>query len=120
MHYSLRQPASDNQTGTRGSSIFSNKEWDELECDLKLSPRALQLVRGIFDDQTEEAIAYDLSISVHTVHSYLIRIYQRFGVCSREQLLVYVFGRYLERHRLPKSQPGQGKRAARPRVRVRL
>ncbi len=120
MHYSLRQPASDKQTAASGSLIFSNEEWDELGCDLRLSPRALQLVRGIFDDQTEGAIAYDLRISVHTVHSYLIRIYQRFGVFSREQLLVYVFGRYLERHRLPESQrsAGQGKRAAKPRVRL--
>ena len=120
MHYSLRQPASDKQTGTRGSSTFSSEEWDELGCDLKLSPRALQLVRGIFNDQTEVAIADDLSISAHTVHSYLIRIYQRFGVCSREELLVYVFGRYLEQHRLPKSQrsAGQGERAAKPRVRL--
>ena len=74
-----------------------------LACDLKLSPRALQLVRGIFDDQTEEAIAYDLRISADTVHSHLRRIYSRLGVYSREQLLVFIFGRYLERHRLPKS-----------------
>ncbi len=122
MHYSLRQPASDNLTGTRGSSIFSSKEWDELKCDLKLSPRALQLVRGIFDDQTEVAIASDLNISAHTVHSYFIRIYQRFGVCSREQLLVYIFGRYLEQHGLPESQrpAGQGKHTAKPRGRGRL
>ncbi len=46
MHYSLRQPASDKQTATSGSSIFSNKEWDELGCDLKLSPRALQCPFG--------------------------------------------------------------------------
>ncbi len=103
MQYSLRQPASNNQTGIRGSSIFSSNEWDELACDLKLSPRALQLVRGIFDDKTEEGIAFDLNISAHTVHSYLIRIYQRLGVCSREELLVYIFGRHLEQHRLPKS-----------------
>ncbi len=65
---------------------------------MKLSPRALQLVRGIFDDKTEEEIAQDLRISAHTVHSHLTRIYQRFGVCSRAELLVYIFGRYLERH----------------------
>ena len=117
MRYSLRPPALDTQTAASGSSIFSKKEWDELACDLKLSPRALQLVRGIFDDKTEEGIAYDLNISAHTVHSYLIRIYQRFGVCSREELLVCIFGRYLEQHRLPKSQRSarQGKRAANPR-----
>ncbi len=120
MHYSLRQPASDKQTATRDSSIFSNKEWDELGCDLRLSPRALQLVRGIFDDKTEEGIAYDLGISVHTVHSYLIRIYQKLSVCSREELLVYIFARYLEQHRPPKSQrsAGQSERAAKPRGRL--
>ncbi len=122
MRYSRRQPASDSLTGTKGSSIFSSNEWNELGCDLKLSPRILQLVRGIFDDKTEEGIAYDLRISVHTVHSYLIRIYQTLGVRSREQLLVHIFGRYLEQHRSPKSRrsAGQGKRAAKPRVRVRL
>ena len=104
MEYSLRQPALDAQTPTRGSSIFSKKEWHVLGRDLKLSPRALQLVRGIFDDQTAEAIADDMSISVHTVQSYRTRIYQRLGVCSREQLLVLIFGRYLERRRLPKSR----------------
>ncbi len=121
MHSSLRQPASDKQTAARYSSIFSKREWDELRCDLELSSRELQLVRGIFDDKTEKAIAYDLSISVHTVHSYLTRIYQRLGVCSRVELLVYIFGRYLMQHRSPKSRrsAGRGKRAAKPRVRVR-
>lgn len=120
MHYSLRQPATDNQMGARGSSIFSNKEWDELLDGLNLSSRALQLIKGIFDDKTEEGIAYDLRISVHTVHSYLIRVYQRFGISSREQLIVYVFGLYLERHRSPESQRSarHGKRAAKPRARV--
>ena len=104
MRYSLRQPASDKQTAIRDSSIFSSKEWDELGCDLNLSPRALQLVQGIFDDKTEEGIAHDLSISAHTVHSYLIRIYQRLSICSRAQLLVYIFGQYVERHKSPKSK----------------
>ncbi len=88
MEDALRQLALDTQTATRGSLILSKKEWHALGRDLKLSPRAMQLVRGIFDDQTEEAIADDLSISVHTVHSYFIRIYQKLGLCSREQLLV--------------------------------
>ncbi len=104
MEYALRQPALDKHTATRGSLILSKKEWHALGRDLTLSPRELQLVRGIFDDRTEEAIADDLSISPHTVHSYFTRIYQKLGVCSREQLLVFIFGRYLERSRLPKSR----------------
>ncbi len=104
MQDALRQHALDTQPATKGSLIFSKKEWQVLRRDLKLSPRAMQLVRGIFDDQTEEAIADDMSISVHTVHSYFTRIYQRLGVCSREQLLVFMFGRYLERRKVPKSR----------------
>lgn len=94
--------------GTKGSSIFSNKEWQELARDLKMSPRALQVVRGVFDDRTEAGIASDRRISVHTVHSYLNRIYRTFGVSSREQLLVYIVGRYLERRKLPKSWRATG------------
>ena len=94
--------------GARDSSIFSNKEWQELACDLKLSPRALQLVRGIFDDRSEAGMAFGLGISVHTVHSYLNRIYRTFGVSSRGQLLVFIVGRYLERRRLPKSRRSTG------------
>ena len=104
MEYALRQPALDALTAARGSLILSKKEWYALRRDLKLSPRALQLVRGVFDDQTEEAIADDLSISVHTVHTYFTRLYQKLGVCSREQLLVFTFGRYLQRRRSPKSR----------------
>ena len=119
MSHSLRQPASDSLTETRGSSIFLNKEWDDLGSDLNLSARALQLVQGIFDAKTEEGIADDLGISVHTVHTYLVRVYKQLSVCSREELLVYVFGRYLERHGLPESQrsAGQSERAVRPRGR---
>ncbi len=104
MEYSLTQAALDARTATKGSLILSKKEWHALGRDLKLSSRALQLVRGVFDDRTEEAIADELSISAHTVHSYFTRLYQQLGVRSREQLLVFIFGRYLEQHRLPKSR----------------
>lgn len=120
MSRSLQQPASDSLTETRGSSIFSNKEWDKLGIDLNLSPRALQLVQGIFNSKTEEGIANDLGISVHTVHTYLVRVYKQLSVRSREELLVFVFGWYLERHGLSESQraAGQSERAARPRGRL--
>ncbi len=102
------KPASDSLTESRGSSIFSNKEWEELGCDLKLSPRLLQLVQGIFDDKTEVGIAHDLRISPHTVHTYLMRLYRKLSVCSRVELVEYVFKRHLERHRLPKSRRSAG------------
>ena len=120
MEDALRQLALDTQPATKGSLIFSKNEWQVLGRDLKLSPRALQLVRGIFDAQTAEAIADDMSISVHTVHSYRARIYQRFGVCSQKELLVYIFGRYLEQHGLPKPQRSGRKRKRATKRRVRL
>ena len=49
MHYSLRQPASDKQTGTRGSSIFSSEEWDELGRDLRAALGSIDLLRRSAD-----------------------------------------------------------------------
>lgn len=82
--------SSDN--GSRGSSVFSGTQWAAIARSLSLSPRELEIVKFIFDDKSEEGIAFGLDISRHTVHSYLSRLYRKIGVNSRPQLLVHVFG----------------------------
>ena len=74
--------------------LFSNEEWDSISTSLKLCPRELQVLQGIFADQTELQIASHLGISHHTVHSYLIRIYRKLEVNSRCELLLEVFAEY--------------------------
>ena len=65
---------------TWGSKIFSEQEWAKIGRSLKLSGRELQLVRGMFDDSTDFAIADDLGISPHTVHTHCKRSYHKLGV----------------------------------------
>lgn len=50
---------------------------------------------AVFDDEKERCIGAALSISPHTVHSYLERIYLKLGVASRCALVVRVLAAYL-------------------------
>jgi len=67
-------------------------QWHGLACRLKLSPRELQIVRGVFRDKKERAIAAEYGISAHTVHTHLERLYRKLGVSSRVSLIVRICG----------------------------
>lgn len=70
--------------------VVDDQTWAELGAALGLSPRGLEITKGIFDDLPECAIAYHLGISAHTVHSHIERLYHRLQVNSRVQLVVRV------------------------------
>jgi len=78
-----------------GSSLLATGTWPSLAEALRLSPRELQVVKGVFEDHKEESIAADLGISPHTVSTYLQRIYAKLRVGSRPQLIVRVIAEYL-------------------------
>jgi DNA-binding CsgD family transcriptional regulator len=82
-------------TARTGRCIFSPRQWQGLADSLKLSDRELQSVQCIFDDQTELAIARELRISAHTVHTHLERLYRKLGVTSRCAAVVRVLGEYV-------------------------
>jgi DNA-binding CsgD family transcriptional regulator len=78
-----------------GSRIFSEQEWAKIGRSLKLSGRELQLVRGMFDDNTDFAIAADLGISPHTVHTHCKRSYRKLGVTDRAELILRVMREFI-------------------------
>lgn len=61
------------------SVILSAQAWQQLARSLRLTKREIQIVRGIFDDQTELAIAANLGISTHTVHTHVERLHRKRG-----------------------------------------
>ena len=75
-------------------SLLSTNTWLHLRAALKLSPRELQIVQRVFDDQKEETIAAELGISPHTVKTYFQRLYRKLRVCSRPQLILRVMAAY--------------------------
>src|SRR5664280_1341436 len=58
-----------------GAAMFSERAWQEIARSLKLSGQGLQIARGVFDDYTEFAIANNLNVSPHTVHTHCGRLY---------------------------------------------
>lgn len=73
-----------------GAAMFSEQAWGEIARSLKLSGRELQIVREVFDDHTESAIANHLNISLHTVHTHCERLYHKLAVTDRVKLVLRV------------------------------
>jgi ATP/maltotriose-dependent transcriptional regulator MalT len=79
----------------RDRSILADDVWRMIANSLHISHRELQIIQGIFDDRKESAIADDLTISVHTVHTHLGRLYRKLGVSTRVGLVVCILSEYL-------------------------
>jgi len=75
--------------------MLSEQAWAEIARSLTLSVRELQILRGVFDDRTEFAIAADLGISPHTVHSHVERLYKKLAVADRVELILTIVREFL-------------------------
>jgi DNA-binding CsgD family transcriptional regulator len=75
---------------------LSQLQWLRLTQVLRLSGRECDVTRLILETQSEEAIATALSISRHTVHSYLERLYRKTAVKSRTELIIKLFATYID------------------------
>ena len=78
----------------RDRSILPYDAWRVIANSLRISDRELQIIQEIFDDRKESAIAADLTISVHTVHTHLERLYRKLGVNTRVGLVVCILSEY--------------------------
>jgi len=78
-----------------GRGVFPQGDWLVLGNTLGLSPRELQIVQSVFEDEKQEAIAWRLGISPSTVNTYMQRLYAKLEVRSRPQLIVRVIAAYL-------------------------
>ena len=79
----------------RDRSILPYGAWRMIANSLHISDRELQIIQEIFDDRKESAIADDLTISVHTVHTHLERVYRKLGVSTRVGLILCILAEYL-------------------------
>ena len=74
--------------------MFTEQAWREIARSLRLSGQQIQIVKGIFDDHTEFAIAENLKVSPHTVHTHFERLYRKVGVTGRVKLALRVIAEY--------------------------
>lgn len=78
-----------------GSAMFSEHAWEAIARSLMLSGRERQIVRGIFDDDTDWGIAQGLGISLSTVHTHVERLHRKLAITNRPQLLLRVMQEFL-------------------------
>jgi DNA-binding CsgD family transcriptional regulator len=93
----LRDPPSEKDScdARLGHGVFPPGDWLLLQNILGLSPREIQIVQFVFEDEKQEAIAWRLGISPGTVNTYMQRLYAKLEVKSRPQLIVRVIAAYL-------------------------
>jgi DNA-binding NarL/FixJ family response regulator len=84
----LRRPA-------LGAAMLSGLAWREVAESLRLSRRELEIVRAMFDDRKESAIAADLGIAPRTVHTHVERLYCKLAVNDRLQLALRVMREFV-------------------------
>lgn len=73
------------------TEIFTESEWLELVNELSLSPRQAEVIKYLFVGHSDKQIAMELEISVPTVRTHLSRLFSRFDVQDRTELVLYVF-----------------------------
>ncbi len=72
------------------TEIFSESEWAILFDELSLSPRQREVIQCLFFGLSDKQIAMKLKIAITTVRIHLTRLFSRFDVHDRNELILYV------------------------------
>ena len=91
--------------GGKHRDMFSEQQWRSIRAGLHLSGREFQIVQCVFDGEQESVIARELSISAHTVHTHLERLYHKLSVRNRAELLLRIFAAYISLERGNRPDP---------------
>lgn len=78
-----------------GRDILCQNQWSAVRQRFSMSDRQLQMVMRLFDDRSEAAIAEELGISRHTVHTHCVRLYEKANVSNRLQLVAHILGAFV-------------------------
>lgn len=73
------------------AEIFSEKEWGVLVKELSLSPRQSEVIKHLFSGRSDKQISKVLGIAVPTVRTHLSRLFSRFNLQDRNELILHVF-----------------------------
>lgn len=76
--------------------LFSDLEWDELIETLSLPRRQAEVVKYIFEGRSDTQIADNMKISVPTVRTHISRLFDKFELQDRNELLRHVFKTFRE------------------------
>ncbi len=75
---------------TVDTEIFSESEWTVLFNELSLSPRQTEVIQLLFKGHSDKQIARELQIAVPTVRTHLTRLFSRFDLQDRHELILHI------------------------------
>jgi DNA-binding CsgD family transcriptional regulator len=81
---------------TTQRSFLSDREWAQVRQSLGLSPRQAEIVRHLLLGESDKQIAKELQISIPTVRTHLGRLFQKFELNDRVELILHIFSRVRE------------------------
>jgi len=81
---------------TTQKSFLSDREWVQVRQALGLSPRQAEIVRHLLLGESDKQIAKELQISIPTVRTHLGRLFQKFDLSDRVELILHIFNRVRE------------------------
>jgi DNA-binding CsgD family transcriptional regulator len=73
------------------TELISEQEWTKLQVHLGLSPRQGQIVKEILHAKSDKQIARELDIALPTVRTHMGRLFRKFDLNDRTELIVHVF-----------------------------
>jgi len=68
--------------------LFSEHEWIRVTRGLNLSPQQDALARNLLLGKSDKQIAREMGIAVPTVRSHITRLFRKFDVCDRIELIL--------------------------------
>lgn len=78
-------------TASRPGGVgFGDAAWMQLARSLRLSKREVEISRGVFENLKEQALAAELNISEHTIHTHLNRLFRKLHVQTRAQMVLRI------------------------------
>ncbi len=81
---------------TTQKSFLSEQEWVQVREALGLSPRQAEIVRHLLLGESDKQIASQLHISIPTVRTHLGRLFQKFELNDRVELILHIFSHVRE------------------------
>ena len=78
-------------TVTTHTPLFTEQEWVRLQEHLHLPLRQAEIVRHIVSGKSDKQIARAMGISITTVRTHVSRLFRKFDLNDRMELMLHVF-----------------------------
>jgi DNA-binding NarL/FixJ family response regulator len=71
--------------------LFTEQEWTRVQESLHLPQRQAEITRHIMGGKSDKQIAHAMGISVATVRTHVSRLFRKFDLNDRMELVLHVF-----------------------------